>query len=138
MPDCSVGSASKDFWRISAMKSSTTDKATSDSSKAWRISSQVVSISEDEIFPRERRDENAPLKREVKDSNIRAEDYFNACLRCEATWFARSEVSGPPVNSVTYKVSIASAPRVVTMADRISIFDSVIAAPILNSNPGRS
>jgi len=67
------------------MKSSTTDKATSDSRRAWRISSQVVSISEEEIFPRQRSDEKAPLKREVKDSNIRAEDYFKACLRCEAS-----------------------------------------------------
>jgi hypothetical protein len=38
---------------------------------------QVVSISEDEIFPFERRDEKAPLKRDVSDSNIRREEYFN-------------------------------------------------------------
>jgi hypothetical protein len=59
------------------MKSSTTDSATSDSNNASRISSQVVSMSEDEILPRERRDENAPLKRDVRDSNIRTEEYFN-------------------------------------------------------------
>jgi hypothetical protein len=59
------------------MKPSTTDNATSDSSNACRISSQVVSISEVEILPFERRDENAPLKRDVRDSNIRAEEYFN-------------------------------------------------------------
>ena len=105
------------------MKSSTTDSATSDSRRACRISWQVVSMSEDEILPFERRDENAPLKRDVSDSNIRSADYFKACLRCEATSRARSELSGPPVSSVTYKVSIASAPRVVTIADRISIFD---------------
>jgi hypothetical protein len=35
-------------------------------------------------------------------------------------------------------VSIASAPRVVTIADRISILDWVIAAPILKSSPGLS
>jgi hypothetical protein len=61
------------------MKSSTTDNATSDSSNACRISSQVVSISEVEILPFERREENAPLKRDVRDSNIRAEEYFNPC-----------------------------------------------------------
>ena len=99
------------------MKPSTTDKATSDSNKACRISPHVVSMSEDEIFPRDRSEENAPLKREVSDSNIRVEDYFKACLRCEATSLARSGVNGPPVNSVTYKVSIASAPRVVTIAE---------------------
>jgi hypothetical protein len=59
------------------MKPSTTDNATSDSSNACRISSQVASISEVEILPFERRDENAPLKRDVRDSNIRAEEYFN-------------------------------------------------------------
>jgi hypothetical protein len=59
------------------MKSSTTDSATSDSNNACRISSQVVSISEDEILPRERSEENAPLKRDVRDSNIRTEEYFN-------------------------------------------------------------
>jgi hypothetical protein len=37
----------------------------------------VVSISEVEIFPLERKEEKAPLKREVSDSNIRAEEYFN-------------------------------------------------------------
>jgi hypothetical protein len=37
----------------------------------------VVAISEEEILPFERRDENAPLKRDVRDSNIRAEEYFN-------------------------------------------------------------
>ena len=95
-------------------------------------------MSEDEILPRERSEENAPLKRDVRDSNIRRQDYFKACFRCEATSLARSGDSGPPVNSVTYKVSIASAPRVVTIAERISIFDSVIAAPILKSKPGLS
>ena len=35
-------------------------------------------------------------------------------------------------------MSIASAPRVVTIADRISIFDWVIAAPILKRSPGLS
>ena len=80
-------------------------------------------MSEDEILPFERSDEKAPLKREVSDSNIRTEDYFKACLRCEATSVARSGDRGPPVNSVTYKVSIASAPRVVTIADLISILD---------------
>jgi hypothetical protein len=34
-------------------------------------------MSEDEIFPRERSEENAPLKRDVRDSNIRTEEYFN-------------------------------------------------------------
>lgn len=105
------------------MKSSTTDSATSDSRSASRISWQVVSMSEVDILPFERNEENAPLNREVSDSNIRREDYFKACLRCEATSLARSEDSGPPVNSVTYKVSIASAPRVVTIADLISILD---------------
>ena len=51
---------------------------------------------------------------------------------------ALSLVSGPPEISVTYKVSIASAPNVVTIAERISTFDCVIAAPILKSKPGRS
>jgi len=30
-------------------------------------------------LPFERSDEKAPLKREVSDSNIRTEDYFNHC-----------------------------------------------------------
>jgi hypothetical protein len=34
-------------------------------------------MSEDEILPFERSDEKAPLKREVSDSNIRTEEYFN-------------------------------------------------------------
>jgi hypothetical protein len=64
---------------MSAMKSSTTDRATSDSRSACRISRQVVSMSDVEILPFERREENAPPKRDVSDSNIRTEEYFNHC-----------------------------------------------------------
>jgi hypothetical protein len=52
-------------------------------------------------LPFERSEEKAPLKRDVSDSNIRREDYFKACLRCEATSLARSIDNGPPVSSVT-------------------------------------
>ena len=66
-----VGSAANDFSRICSTKLSTTDRATSDSSNAWRISAQVASTSALLILPRERSDEKALLNLEVSDSNIR-------------------------------------------------------------------
>jgi len=56
----------------------------------------------------------------------------------EATSVARSAVSAPPPTSVTYKVSIASAPRVVTIADLISILHLRTVSPIEKSSAGRS
>ena len=70
VPDWILGRAASDFSRITSIKESTTESATSDSSSADRISAQVFSISEVDILPRERSEEKAPVNLADSESNI--------------------------------------------------------------------